>query len=330
MRRAGLACVLAIASTAVADTPKTAIQLRTEGELHAKRGEYAEAITSFKAADRVEPQAIYACMIGLTYMRRNLLAQAELFLGRCHTRARNETLPAWVATTDKQLLQAISDAKLAPVAFSVAPANASATVKLSGFADDETFDPRVLHLPDGTYTATASSPLGPDQVSTFELEGPELRQVQFSFEKPSVPADLVPTEPAPVDKPVVTEPVPTKIAAQPPSEREPPRVDSSDPRTRVAIILGITGGVFAVGGGVMHFVTWEKGKDLHDARTQADYDRLGKTFDNERVITFALYGTAAIALGACLYFDLHAHDSSPMVSAIPVDGGGMVSIGWQR
>lgn len=322
MRRAGLACVLALASTASADTPKSADELRAEGEGHAKRQEYAEAIASFKEADRIAPQAIYSCMIGLTYMRRNLLAQAELFLGRCHTRARDEKLPAWVASADQQLAQALTDGKVSTFAITVTPATAGASVTVSGFAEDEKFDPQTIHLPAGNYAITVSAPSFPDvKKDVVSLGTHDVQPLAFTLEQRVAPP--IDTQVKQPDPPVVKEPI-----IVPPGEDDPPVVEPKP--SKLPLALFITGGALAAGGGVMHYITWKKADDLRAATMRPDYDTAAKTFERERIVTFSLYGAAAIALGIGTYLQLTSPESSTSVAAVPLDGGGMVTIGWQR
>jgi hypothetical protein len=126
------------------------------GEELAKQGEWASAIAAFKAADHAHPRATYSCLVGLTYLRRDLLAQAELFLARCKDRGTAaDPVPAWFDEAATQLAHKLDGAHLAAVTFTATPA--FATLSIGSFQPDETFAPRTVHLAAGTYIVTASA-----------------------------------------------------------------------------------------------------------------------------------------------------------------------------
>src|SRR5262245_38276918 len=84
MRCSATVLVLLATSTAMADEVD---DLVASGEAFAKSGEYSRAIERFKQADARRPRALHACLIALTYTRRELWAQAEVALASCHARA---------------------------------------------------------------------------------------------------------------------------------------------------------------------------------------------------------------------------------------------------
>jgi hypothetical protein len=136
---------------------ESAADLEARGEAAAKAGDFAGAIDHFKAADKLEVHASHACLIALAYMRRNLWAQAELWRAQCHARASaGDPLPDWIAEADAQFDASLAAANVAEVTIAVTPGDAR--IAIMGFAPDETFVPRAVHLPPGTYELTASAP----------------------------------------------------------------------------------------------------------------------------------------------------------------------------
>jgi hypothetical protein len=149
-----LALLATSGSVAIADDVD---DLVAAGEALAKTGEYSRAIGVFKQADAKRPRALHACLIALSYTRRELWAQAEVALATCHERATGgDPLPAWVDALDQTLAAKLDAVDVAPITFRVEPPSSSAQISI--FSPDETFSPRVVHLAPGTYTVTAIVP----------------------------------------------------------------------------------------------------------------------------------------------------------------------------
>ena len=131
--------------------------LVASGEALAKRGEYSRAIEAFKQADARRPRALHACLIALSYTRRELWAQAEVALASCHARAGGgDPLPPWVDALDQTLATKLAAVDVAPISIRVEPPSLLATISISSFSPDETFAPRVVHLALGMHTVTAT------------------------------------------------------------------------------------------------------------------------------------------------------------------------------
>src|SRR4051812_25405708 len=142
--------------------------LQARGEEQAKDGHYVDAIESFKAADKIQPRAIHACLISLAYTRRELWPQAELFLSICHQRAKaGDPLPDWVSLADQQIKDRLVAAGVVEVTIEAKPPNAKVTV--SSFAPDEVFEPRTIHLPIGRHVIFARAPGYTDAQVTVDL-----------------------------------------------------------------------------------------------------------------------------------------------------------------
>jgi hypothetical protein len=138
---------------------ETVDELAQRGEALAKQGEWTQAIAAFKAADAVRPRARHACLIGLAYLRREQWAEAELFLTTCRERASaSDPLPEWIDEADAQLRTKLAASGTAAVAIAVAPVDANAQIKFSGFAPDESFAPRMIHLAPGRYSILVTAP----------------------------------------------------------------------------------------------------------------------------------------------------------------------------
>jgi hypothetical protein len=136
-----------------------AAELVAQGQTLAKTGEFSRAIALFKQADALEPRAEHACLIALTYTRRELWSQAEIFLATCHARAReNDPAPEWIGELDRTLATKLANVEVAPIAISVEPPSAASMISISSFPPDETFTPRVVHLAPGSYTIRATAP----------------------------------------------------------------------------------------------------------------------------------------------------------------------------
>ena len=151
-----LALLVLATSAARADD---ADELVASGEALAKRGEYSRAIDAFKQADARRPRALHACLIALSYTRRELWAQAEVALASCHARAGGgDPLPPWVDELDRTLATKLAAVDVAPISIRVEPPSVSAMISISSFSPDETFAPRVVHLAPGMHTVTAMVP----------------------------------------------------------------------------------------------------------------------------------------------------------------------------
>lgn len=179
--------VLLASSTARADD---ADDLVTSGEALAKRGEYSRAIEAFKQADARRPRALHACLIALSYTRRELWAQAEVALASCHARAGGgDPLPPWVNELDQTLATKLAAVDVAPISIRVEPPSLSAmaSISISSFSPDETFAPRVVHLAPGMYTVTATVPGRGRVASTIAVvdRAPQTVMLWFGQRPPS-------------------------------------------------------------------------------------------------------------------------------------------------
>jgi tetratricopeptide (TPR) repeat protein len=295
---------MALSSTAARAEP--AEDLQAEGEQAAKAGNYAEAIDKFKAADRLEPRAIHACLISLAYTRRNLWPQAEIFRDKCHVIATaiGEQLPEWSAAADDQIEKAIAKAvaagTAAAVTIRVEPADAavSAQLTVSSFAPDETFKPRAIHLPVGTHQVFATSPGYESSSQLVDVKDSTPREVVIVLHRP---------------QPVTAAPLPPL------------------PARRLPWILAGAGVGLAAVGGVLD-ATWYR-----DARNAFAADisstSLDRTWKTDRNVVYGFYIAGGLAFATAIavrYWADHRHEHAPTLSVDVHGGAGVVSIGWGR
>ena len=298
----------------VAARAQSAAELQAAGEQAAKEGSYAEAIDKFKAADRLEVRASHACLIALAYTRRNLWPQAEIFRDRCHSLAkeRNEPLPDWIDTADKQIEDAIAKAiasqTVAEVTISVEPADAAANalVTVSSFAPDEKFAPRAVHLPTGIHQLFVSAPGYEIGSQLVDIKDARPQQIVVRLHRPGEG--------------------PGPVKAEPPAKPQPSKLPW--------IIAGAGVGIAAIGG-VLDATWYKSARDTLAGDTTLDPKYVGdeSTWSTRRdvVIGFYVAGGLAFATGVVLKYTVFKHtEHPPAVSVAPIDNGGVVSFGWSR
>lgn len=284
--------------------------LVTQGDELARRAEYAQAIEKFKAADRLRPRASNACMIGLAYLRRQLWPQAEVFLARCRKRATaSDPLPEWMEDAESQLAKGLAAAKVTELELHVSPPGVAATVTISSFAPDESFDPQNIHLPAGPHTLTIAAPGFVTITRQVTASGTGFERVDIELVRPAPPPPVKPPPP-----PVVTRPEPV--------------APSSAHRWGNRLLIGAGGAT--VGAIVLHVLAYRERGILDRAENGAEYRDHETAFDVERAGAITLYAVAGLAAGFGLYLR-SKHEDAPTRIGVTVDGGGaMVTLGWSR
>jgi hypothetical protein len=312
-----------VAVLALTGVPQRAVaedraSLQAKGEQLAKDGHYADAIEAFKAADRIEPRAIHACLISLAYSRRELWAQAELFLAICHHRsASGDVEPDWVPLADQQIRDRLTSAGMVEVSIEAKPANAKVTV--SSFAPDEVFEPQTIHLPIGTHVVFAKAPGYVDGQLTVNITDKTPKHVVIELAPD--PGSAKPGEPL----------VGTGTVFVP--EKPVPEQPSSKPGMTLmiaggaAIVLGVGAHVWW---GYEHGKLVEANEPPITTASEDLYAAHSTRFDVARIATFALYlgGAACVGMG---FYQRSQAEKSATVAAVPLpEGGAMVSVGWRR
>ena len=283
--------VMGLCATAGAETPEDLVH---GGEELAKAGRYSEAIDLFKAADRRQPRASNACLIALAYTRKEAWPQAEIFLDRCKAGATaGEPLPDWVPTATEQLAERLATVNVAAITLVVEPAGTPVELTVSSFAPDEVFAPRTIHLPPGHHVVTARARGWPDVHQTIEVHDRAAQHVTIHLRKPSI--------------------------------------EIHRGRTPL-VVLGAGAVVTAVAIGI--HATWYRDayNQLNDAKGRGDlgaFQMLEGDFKTKQRVTIGLYGIglATVVTGLVLR-QMGVGDAEVVVA--PTNGGGVVSLEWQR
>jgi hypothetical protein len=286
--------------------------LQKRGEAEAKQGRFADAIDSFKAADRITQRASHACLISLAYTRRELWSQAQLWMSTCHARATaTDPMPDWSPEAEKLIADRLRTANVAAVTIDVLPAAGDPKITVSSFAPDEEFAPRTIHLSPGTHVIFAKLG-GQTKQETLVVRDKSPQRVVFDFSTTGTGETPVTT----------TTHGPSKLASN-------------------ALLVG--GGV-AVGIGIVtHVMMGSARSDMVEAKQRAEsnpalydtelaeYEDAGTRFDRLRTATIALY---AVGVGLAVTGYLirpSGGEHAPAVSAVPLpEGGGFVSVGWMQ
>jgi hypothetical protein len=283
-------CLVATAHVAHADPRADA--LRTKGEELARQGQYRDAIGAFKAANQYEPSAANTCSITLAYARLELWPQTEIWLDRCHAASQNGAAPAWLPQLEELFKLRIVGPTISPVTISVEPKSAQATVSVSDFELDESFAPRTIHLSKGRHAIAVSAPGYDPASSSIVIEDGSPRVVVIKLYEPG-------KDPA---KQVRSEGKPLLIAG------------------------AITGGIAVASYGVMA-LSWYKLH--HNIGFAGGYET---AYDWTRVTSLSFFAVSAGLLAVGYYRHLHSpHPSDTQVGVAPLpEGGGLVTLGWQR
>ncbi len=297
--------------------------LRARGEQFAKDRRYSEAIDAFKAADRLEPRALHACLIALAYTRREAWPQAEIFLDQCEKRATPaDPLPDWVPTAKQQLAERLAAVNVAAVEIVVVPAGVAAKLAVSSFAPDELFEPRTIHVPPGRHSITVTAKGYRDMQQTVEVKDRTPQRVSITM----VP---VATEPPPtVERPSAAPSTPAPSTPQP---------STAAPASKLPVIVMGVGGALAVAGGAIHATLFRTARaDMVDAAAMGDkaaFDDAEQRFDRYRALSIGFYAAGAVTLGTGIVLALTRHESKEPVhvTVSPIgDRGGMVTVGWTQ
>jgi hypothetical protein len=300
--------------------------LQQQGEQQAKDGRFADAIESFKQADKIQPRASHACLIALAYTRRELWSQAQLWMATCHQReSATDPLPDWVPLADKQIDERLKTANVAAVTIEVKPAGAKAKFWVSSFAPDEVFEPRTITLPFGTHVifAKLDGSDAPPRQHTVQITDKAPKRVEIDFDNKPTPPESGSGMPMMV--PPETPPAPSNGLSN-------------------ALIIG---GAVAIGAGVaFHVSTIGPRNQMLDAnaeleatamtpadvaRWQMKYGPAETRFDRARALTIGFYVVGAgVALTGYLIRNKRSPEAAT-VGATPLpEGGAFVSVGWTR
>ena len=287
---------------------------REQGEQLAKAGRFSEAIAAFKDSNVKKQRATNFCLIGLAYTRIERWPQAEIMIDRCKRNAStSDPTPEWLPALEQELAKRLATVGVAPVAIVVEPATAKAEVTVSSFAPDEAFEPRTIHLPTGSHVITVTAPGYERAQTTVDVTTTELKTVTITLKPPATgtPTDTVAILPHPTPGP------------------------SPAPSVVPTIVMG-AGGALIAAGIVYHVTAFRTAASNLANATDATpdphlYDQWSHRFDVRREWLIGIYAAGVITtgIGAYLHFTAKQTEALPLVSVAPLDGGGMVSLGWR-
>lgn len=191
------------------DVASRARYLAMAADALARSGDYEEAIIGFKEAYALDPRVEYRCNVGIAYYRAGDLPRAHLFLGLCLERGAD--LPAAFTDQARRVLASVEDrlrhGDFTPIEVLVTPL--SATIRVSSFARDETFEGwRRIWLPFGGHALEASAPGFQRRVVVVAAVERESQTVNVVLE-PNPPEPAPPAEPAAEPEPEPPAPTPT-------------------------------------------------------------------------------------------------------------------------
>jgi hypothetical protein len=237
-------------------------------------------------------------------------------IDRCkHNASAADPTPDWLPALEQELAKRLASVGVAPVTIVVEPATAQASVTVSSFAPDEAFEPRTIHLPTGSHVIAVTAPGFERAQSTVDVTSTEKKVVTITL---AVVGTAGPNDPG--ARPHQPQPPPPSPAASSP----------------VPTVLMATGGTLIAAGIVYHVTAFRTAaSNLADATDSTPdphlYDQWSHRFDIRRDWLIGIYAAGVITTGIGLYLHFSAKqtESLPQVSVAPLDGGGMVSVGWR-
>jgi hypothetical protein len=285
--------VLAVARSAYADDVD---DLVAQGESLAKQAEWSRAIDAFKAADAKRPRAKHACLIGLAYTRRELWAEAELFVSICKQRATaDDPMPDWAEEAQRTLSAKLAASNADAIAITVTPPTALAMVNVSSFAPGETFTPRTIHLAPGTHVITVTAPGYKPSKRDITVTGNNSQQhIEVRLE-------------------------PEHVAAPP---------------SQIPLYIAIVGGALLASAiAYDELVVQPAFDDLRNNDTALGYYTQLPDVDRKRHIAMGLFAAGGITVvtGLVLRLTVLRHrEAAVTVGAAPRPGGGIMTLEWSR
>ena len=307
IRVAAIVCVLGVAATAAADDDVSqraqararADELAQDGNDLGRQGQLDAAIVKFKQAYKLFPRALYACNLGLAYVRKTDWARAHSFLSLCRSRwdaDEGSTLQPWVNQRIDESVNALRAGAFGQVRVTAQPADAE--IRVSAFSSDEVIAAdRVVWLPQGEHTLTVSREGYVTRTQTVDVARGQETEAAIALEQEAaaVPAVVAPSR------------------IEPESERGP----------LPWIVLG-SGAAAIVAGGVFHAVAMGTKSDAEEIPPGDAFEDKVQTFKIQRALTVGLYGVGAAAVGVGLFLMLRSPGSAdePAPIGLSTDGRG--------
>jgi hypothetical protein len=182
------------ASTGRADSG-SADRIAAEANARAAAKDYLGAAAKFREAYAADPRPDFICNVGVAYYKAQEVTSAQLFLGRCLERGSSlgGKFMQDVRTALAKLETTLKSGSYTPVDIIVEPR--FATVSVSSFAADETFDGgRTVWVRFGTYSVTVRAEGYVERTVSIEATDRAIVPVRVALVKQ--PAERVHPEPA--------------------------------------------------------------------------------------------------------------------------------------
>jgi len=331
---AGLATLALGFGVARAQQPagkEQAARLASEAESLGKKQQFADALSKYKEAARLDPStAAYQCNIGMAYYALGDEARAHLYFGRCYKQ--NGGWPANVEDVFNYVVGVLGKEDFTPLKVSGTPSNAQVLITL--YAEEGPLvAPVTVYVPFSNYEIqvradgykTKSIPIEAnargEKVVSYELEAADDAGEGADTSAPGAAGGNLIGPGGEVDQ----------------------QVDTGGGRKKWPLLLAGGGVVAAVGG----FFAYKSAKDKQDElfkltgpdgrvlpEAQGTAEEIESDMRTRERLYWGLWGVGAAAIGAglVLYFMQPDHESSGSVSvsAAPLSGGGMVSFSLSR
>jgi tetratricopeptide (TPR) repeat protein len=300
--KATFAILVALAVPAYADPANEASAKAKEAEALAKARKYEEAAVKFREAHRLDPRPEYQCNVGVAYQRAKRWPKAQIYLGECLLRGQafDAKFISLLRTTLGTVEDTLRKEDYAPIDIVV---DTGVAITIGGFDPDEIFvGSRVIWLPFGAHTITASAEGYDPQTREIDVQTRSQRQVRFELKKSK---EMTSTMPA--------VPVPAVPAAAPPS------------KVPAIVVTGV-----AVGLGVGALATFVKARSVMKGAgsMEIDMNEYDEIIDDARRwqhISWGLAGAAGIGAIVSGYL-WYRSTRSPSLEVTPATGGATVSV----
>jgi tetratricopeptide (TPR) repeat protein len=309
-----------------------AARLASEAEALGKKQQFADALTKYKEAAKLDPAtAAYQCNIGMAFYALGDEARAHLYFGRCYKQ--NGGWPESVEAVFNYVVGVLAKKDMTPLKISGTPANAEVVIAV--YADEGPLvAPVTVYVPYSNYEILVRADGYAQKKIPVEANARAEKVVSYQLE-PSTDSGGG-TEPAGADAGAGNNLVGSGGEVE--KQAEP-----GHGRKKWPLLLAGGGVVAAVGGffaynaakdkqDTLYGWTGEDGKILPEYKDQAD--DVKSEMRLREAVAWSLWGVgaAAIAGGIYLYFSQPAGDAdgSMAVGAAPVSGGGMVTFSMTR
>ena len=325
----GLGVARAQQPAAGGGSKEQAAKLAAEAESLGKKQQFADALSKYKEAARLDPAtAAYQCNIGMAYYALGDEARAHLYFGRCYKQ--NGGWPANVEDVFNYVVGVLGKEDFTPLKISGTPSSAEVLITL--YADEGPLvAPVTVYVPFSNYEIQVRADGYKTKSIPIEANARDEKTVSYELEPAAASGGPDPG----------AGPAGGNLVGS--GGEVDQQVDTGGGRKKWPLLLAGGGVVAAVGGffayksaknkqDELFALTGPDGRVLPEAKETAD--GLESDMRTRERLYWGLWGVGAAAIGAglVLYFMQPDHESSGSVSvsAAPLSGGGIVSFSLSR